>query len=360
MDSFKKFIETPKNFSDAKFFAREKIDIDKLQKIQRTVIDERNPDIKFNKKNKKDFYEKLPYFVDVETIIEFPKTTYVVPGGIRAAGARYPDFFINKYDIDFMTYILDKSGILDIEIKNWKRASTEIVKLIQHRLNTNDFNNTKDSRWIIFDYESDSFRDLCMNISSFSTYKDKLIPTNISMLLFLYGDCREHNILLLYFMRIYLHHTDTDDRFFVTPTYVTGGINSANIYTKFKDLKYDHTFPILIDKKNSSIYSLDALHDKTKIVTHPSRQIHNTELKIHAKCYESGFYYTKPYTNKAFLFQLVGWFSGQKMEHMNLNNNNHVYVYGIKFKKIDFDLFFDEKFHDKVRSDLLNSKLCRK
>lgn len=356
MYDFKQFILHPKKFSSQEFFIKEKKDIDDIQKKKLVTVNTKNPEITFSTKGKQKLYDKLPYFVDIETILKNKKRSYIVPGGIRAAGARYPDFFINSRDVKFMSDILEKSGVLSIPIKNWKKACTKIVEIIQYSLNTKEFNDIKDSRWVIFDYESDSFRDLCMNTNSYNSYKNKLIPTSISMLLFLFGDCREHNILLLYFMRIYFHHNDKEDRYFVTSLYSKGGFNSGVKRFHFKSINFEHIFSVVIDKKEEEIISVDALESKTKILKLPPRQINNTELIIHKNYYESGFYYLKEYKDKKYLFKLVDWFSNQKMEYINDTSN---YVYGIKFKKLDFSLWFDKKFHEKIKTDFLDSRLCR-
>lgn len=223
MYNFINFILNPKSYSTDKFFKKEKEIIDYIQNIKKYIINKKNPPLKFKSKRKQNHYDSLPYFVDIQTILDNPEKTYIVPGGIRNAGSRYPDFLINEKDIKLMIYIMRKLGIL--EILDWKKANIKILEMIQYSLNTNEFNNIKNSRWAIFDHESDSFRDLCMNINSYNTYKGKFIPTNISMLLFLFGDCREHNILLLYLTRIYFYVNKLDDKFFVTSDYGILGVD---------------------------------------------------------------------------------------------------------------------------------------
>ena len=356
MYDFEDFIDHPKKFSKPRFFLKEKKYIDELQKQKITVVEGHNPDIEGFSKKKQQFYDKLPYFVDIDTITKNKNVTYIVTGGIRATGARHPDFFVNNTDVGFMTYILQKKKILDIPLKNWKQACKKIIEIIQYSLNTNEFMNIKNSRWAIFDAQANSFRDLCMNTSSYDTYKGKLIPTNISMLLFLFGDCREHNILLLYLMRIYFHHNDRGNNYFVTSVYASLGVDSGIKRMHFKKLNYEHTFPIVINRQTKKIVSIDALLDKTKIVKYPARQISFTDLIIHKNYYESGYCYLKQYKNKKVLFTLVDWFTYQKMEEIE---NTFNYVYGIKFKLLDPSLWFNKSFHEKIKKQLLNSRLCR-
>lgn len=315
----------------------------------------KNTKIKFSTKDKQKLYDSLPYFVDIDIILKNSDTSYVVPGGIRNAGARYPDFLINKRDILLLTYILQKKGILDI--KDWKKACYEIVKIIQFSLQTDKINNIKTGRWAIFDYENDSFRDLCMNINNYRSYKGKFIPTSLSMILFLFGDCREHNILLLYFMRIYFYYNNEEDRYFVNSLYTTLGVDSGNKRLHYKNLNYEHTFPIVIDKKTEKFFCIDALLAKTDSVKYPSRQMNLQELIIHKNFFEGGYNLLKQYKNRKVLFKLVDWFSKQKMEKIKIKTT---ILYAIEFKKIDNDLWFDKKFLEKIHKSIFNSTLCRK
>lgn len=356
MYNFKNFIQKPERYSSIIFFEKEEQTINHFQKLVRYSVDEKNPHLSFESKRKQIFYDKLPYFVDIQTILDNPDITYIVPGGIRQAGSRYPDFCINAKDINLLKYILQKTGIF--EIYDWKEANIKIIELIQYSLNTDSFNNIKKSRWSIFDHESDSFRDLCMNTGSYRSYKGKIIPTNISMLLFLFGDCREHNILLLYLTRIYFYYNKMDDIYFVTSIYTSLGVNIGKKNIRFKDTGYEHTFPVVLDKQNQKFISIDALLGRTKLLKYPSDQINLQELIFHKKYIECGYSYTKQYKDQKILFEnIYSWFTKQKMEYIESTDN---FVYGIRFMRVNKDLWFDKKFHQKIKYNLLNSRLCRK
>ena len=68
-------------------------------------LETKNPEIIFESQKSQKLYDSLPYFVDIESIIKNSNLSYIVPGGIRFAGARYPDYMINKKDIDILTLI---------------------------------------------------------------------------------------------------------------------------------------------------------------------------------------------------------------------------------------------------------------
>lgn len=112
---------------------------------------------------------------------------------------------------------------MDIPISNIKLVIEKCIELVQEKLKTFLFNDIKKTRWIQFDEILNSFRNMCMNIETYEKFKNKFVPTNLSMLLYFTGDCREHRLLLLYLMRIYLYYNDTNDKYLVESIYTNGG-----------------------------------------------------------------------------------------------------------------------------------------
>lgn len=253
--------------------------------------------------------------------------------------------------------VLKELNILQIPIDKFDKVITKCIELVQIKLKTNLFNNINDSKWSVFDMMVSGFSNLCLNISNFYNKKGLFMPTNISMLLFLFGDCREHALLLIYLLNIYLYE-NKDKTYLIVPIYTSGGVNIDN---KFFDLKYEHTFPIVINLKTKNIFSIDALYHKTKIVKFPDVENMNKKIKLFDKdIFISGKYLNNKYKNKDYLIKLINWFSEIKCEYSNnklLNEN--FFVYGINFELPDIKYVFDKCFNDNIVNNLLNSKLCR-
>ena len=67
-------------------------------------------------------------------------------------------------------------------------------------------------------------------------------------------------------MRIYFYHTDKSKRFFVTSLYSILGVDSGEKRLHYKNLNYEHTFPIVIDKKTQTIFTLKLILKKYLII----------------------------------------------------------------------------------------------
>ena len=362
MNNFISFIKKPEKYTSMNFFDDNKKEIDKLNNIKLKNCKFKKENLKFENENYQKLYDNSPGLPTIKTILNNPKKYYIIMGGIRSVGARYPDYIINKKDILYLTKILEEYGIMGIPISNIKLVIEKCIELVQEKLKTFLFNDIKKSRWIQFDEITNSFRNMCMNIESYEKYKDKFVPTNLSMLLYFTGDCREHRLLLLYFMRIYLYYNDKNDKYLVEPIYTNGGHGElVNKKMIFVDHDYEHTFPILINKITKDIIVIDALEHVTKIVKNPELEnmsYKNIEyIKIKNKVYYTSGYYRE--TNKPYLVELVNWWSNTPCQYTdNIILNNKVYLYGIPFKPINIKYVFDKPFNNLIAKRLFNLKMC--
>jgi hypothetical protein len=130
----------------------------------------------------------------------------LIKGGITSFGARYPSFTISALDVSVLSIVLtevvreqkDDESVLDY----MKSATHQLVEFIQSCLMTNTFNSRQakhETRWNNFDTLSDVFRNNCLHVNSYMSLKStdpEVVPTSVCLLPLLFGDCREHNILL--------------------------------------------------------------------------------------------------------------------------------------------------------------------
>ena len=362
MYNFINFIKNPEKYSSSKFFADNRKEIEKLNKIKLQKCAFKKESLNFEDESYQKLYDNSPGLPTVKTILDNPKRYYIVVGGMRTVGARYPDYIINKEDIVYLKKVLEEYGIMDIPISNMKLVIERCIELVQEKLKTFLFNDVKKSRWIQFDEMTNSFRNMCMDIGTYMKYKNKFIPTSLSMLLYFTGDCREHRLLLLYFMRIYLYYNDPDDTYSVEPVYVSGG--HGEIVDKkmaFVNDHYEHTFPILINKTTHDIIVIDALGHVTRIVKHPMKEWMSYEsiksIKIGKEYYYVNGHYEK--TKRPYLYSLTDWWAQTPCQYTtNRLFHNKMFLYGIPFKPISIKYVFDKPFNSLLTKRLFNSEMC--
>lgn len=133
------------------------------------------------------------------TSLPGPGEAIVIQGGIDSFGARYPSFVVSELDVLILRRVLMNVGVIGPNKPfNIHRQAHKCAKVVQFGLMTNTFNSrcTK-LRWTNFDLYRDVFRNQCLRYMSFRAMKDavqgKIVMTNVSLLLLLFGDCREHN-----------------------------------------------------------------------------------------------------------------------------------------------------------------------
>ena len=380
MYNFINFIKKTDHYSNNDFFQKNNYTLNQLneQKIYKCKTEK--PKIDFEQKGYNEIYNHSPGFPSIKTILKNKDNIYIIPGGIRSVGARYPDYLVSKKDIMYLKQIMTKRGIMKIPISNFKKVLKECIVLCQDKLKTNYFNNLKKTRWSVFDTMVNNFRDLCLGISNYSRYKNKLVPTNLAMLMFFTGDCREHCLLLAYLVNIYLHYNDKEGIYYCLPIYTDGGHgevvnkkvkfidddNKIKYYSendeKFVNEYYQHTFPIIINKQKKTIMTIDALHHKTKIVPQPRRE--NTFFHIkYINKHKGTNYYKVGYSRKnkaSYLIKLVDWYANVSCEYMKYNKfmKNKFFLYGIPFIKPNMKYVFDKDFNDTILNDLLRNRLC--
>ena len=360
--NFINFIKNPEKYASKKFVDDNKKEIDKLNNIKLKKCKFKKENLKFENESSQKLYDNSPGLPTIKTILDNPKKYYIIMGGIRTVGARYPDYIINKTDILYLIKVLEKYGIMDIPISNIKLVIEKCIELVQEKLKTFLFNDIKKSRWIQFDEILNSFRNMCMNIETYVKYKNKFVPANLSMLLYFTGDCREHSLLLLYLMRIYLYYNDTNDTYLVEPIYTNGGHGElVNKKMIFVNDYYEHTFPILINKTTQAIIVIDALGHATKIVKHPQKEWMSYKNIISVKI-KNQFYYINGFNKKTqnpFLYNLIDWWSKTPCQYTNNKHfNNKVFLYGIPFKPINIKYVFDKPFNNLITKRLFNSEMC--
>tara|TARA_Y100000389_G_scaffold178371_1_gene191493 strand:- start:7240 stop:8424 length:1185 start_codon:yes stop_codon:yes gene_type:complete len=362
MNNFISFIKNPEKYTSINFFNDNKKEIDKLNNIKLENCKFKKVNLKFENESYQKLYDNSPGLPTIKTILDNPKKYYIIMGGMRSVGARYPDYIINKKDILYLIKVLEEYGIMDIPISNIKLVIEKCIELVQEKLKTFLFNDIKKSRWLQFDEITNSFRNMCMNIGTYEKYKNKFVPTSLSMLLYFTGDCREHRLLLLYLMRIYLYYNDTNDTYLVEPVYASGGHGEfVNKQMIFVNNYYEHTFPILINKTTQDIIVIDALGHVTKIVKYPIKEWMSYQniksIKIKNKFYYINGYYKN--TQKPYLYELTDWWSNTPCQYTdNKIFNNKVFLYGIPFKPINIKYVFDKPFNNLITKRLFNSEMC--
>ena len=360
--NFNNFMENTENFSKSDFIDNNKKMHDQLNTIDLKSCKFKKPKISFKNNAFKKIYNHTPVLPTIESLYENPSRNYIIQGGMRTVGARYPDYIVNKEEMTYLKTIMEKCNIMDIPISNINDVVIACIQLVQDKLKTKLFLNVNDKKWSIFDTMTNSFRNLCLDIFSYSEYKNKFTPTNLSMLLFFTGDCREHCFLLLYLLRIYLHYNDTQNRYLVMPIYTSVGVNNSNdIKQNYQNLYYEHTFPVLIDTQTKKIFAIDALLHKLGDVF-PSREnnLFKPIVGLDNNFYKSGLYIHGEHKGKDMLFSLVDWFSDTPCQYTdNKLMKNKVFLYGIPFKRPNIKYVFDDKFNYLITHNLINSKLCR-
>ena len=356
MYRFQHFIENPHKYSNNSFIEKNRLTLERINKLDFFTYDVEKENIVFKKKSSQNLFDHSPTFPSIETILKNDNKIYIIPGGIRKVGARYPDYIINKNDIMYLKKVLKLYDIMDIPISDIKLVIEKCIYLVQKKLKTYLFNDIKSTRWVVFDTIMDDFRNLCLGISDYYKYKGTFVPTNISMLLFLTGDCREHSLLLLYLIRTYLYFNDKNDIYYTTPIYTIFGYKKNNKFIP----EMEHTFPIFINKNTKSIIAIDALEHKTTLL--PTPKVETTTWKDIE--YKNNYYSTGYYINKnrdKGYFKLVKWFSETPCEYIYANefiNNKNVFVYGIPFQRPNFKLVSDKQFNKKITYNLVRGKLC--
>jgi hypothetical protein len=355
--SFDDFIKNPEKYSSGEFIQDNENIISELGKIKLSACQCNKEAVMFDDPRLQTLYDSSPGFPTVQCILDNPDNIYIIAGGMRMVGARYPDYIITAKDILYLKKVMDHYGIMKIPMRTLNDCIEKCIVLVQIKLKTNLFHNAKTPN--VFSMVTDSFRNLCMGIRKYDEYKGKFLPTNISMLMFYTGDCREHCLLLLYVMRIYLHYNDTENTHRVVPVYTAIGCKEQGRFIKI----VDHTFPIMVNKRTHSMIVLDAWAHKTPVHQNPIADV-VTYKNISVHKIDGGIYYSTPgaYVNKrgkAF-FVPVKWFKTIKCEYANDNYlKNKVFLYGIPFEFPSIKWVFDTNFNNLIVTNLYNANLCK-
>lgn len=335
----------------------------------------------------------------------------VIQGGISTFGSRYPTITITSVDIEILRNALVDMNILT-KVDQQQKDSVDITflldkielctSLVQYWLMTNTFNNRcTESRWGTFDSFSDVFRNQCMQELSYVSLKNKVngaILTSLSMLPFLFGDCREHSILLHVLARIVIDYYGVSNHYYVSGLYSTGGEEknhtNGHQHNGYRSVDvqgaYEHTFPVLWDMKQQRVYFLDALHHRSPITPFPGRenqsgvpvevvmptvneQARQSRLPKHLFldnpfAYKGGYFYTdscRSMPGPAYIVVPV-LFSKSMCKYNQVTDTeltSHMFVYGMRVQQ-DTEglksLLISKQFQEQRQTVLKNAQLCRR
>lgn len=357
--SFVDFIKNPEKYSSNSFIEDNENVLSELGKIKLSVCQCNKDAVTFNDQHLQTLYDSSPGFPTVQCILDNPDNIYIITGGMRMVGARYPDYIINAKDIQYLKKVMDHYGIMKIPIRNLNDCIEKCIELVQLKLKSNLFYNTKTTSKHVFRMVTDSFRNLCMGIMNYDEHKGKFLPTNISMLMFYTGDCREHCLLLLYVMRVYLHYNDTENTYLVVPVYTAVGCKEQGRFVEI----LEHTFPIMVNKRTQSMIVLDAWAHETSVLQNPIADI-VTYKQISVHKIDGGIYYS---TSGAWVkkkgqafFVPIKWFKTVKCEYTtDIYLKNKAFLYGIPFEFPNVKWVFDTNFNNLIVTNLYNANLCK-
>jgi len=195
--------------------------------------------------------------------------TYYIGGGIRFGG-RTPDVIINYHDIDVGNKYLN---MMDINRNNHDLSMEQIInKIIQfvrinfmsdRILHFSESGHVSVQTWYdTIDKTTDCFLKKLLDCKEktecYNKKKGKFTLTNISMLPYFIGDCREHAILSSFLLGLYVSKFKQNN--IVGIMYTTAYLMDEGK----KHIQYleDHVFCVYITNNNNEIHIIDPLYSK--------------------------------------------------------------------------------------------------
>lgn len=195
--------------------------------------------------------------------------TYYISGGIRFGG-RVPDVIINYHDIRIGIEYLKK---MDIDIDKHRISMEEIInkiiKFVRINFMSERILHFQESGYVdaktwydTVDATSVCFIKRLLNCKDEAEcYKEKVgkfTLTNVSMLPYFVGDCREHAILSSFLLGLYVSKFKPNNivGIMYTSSYVMDEVK--------KHIKYleDHVFCVYITNDNTEVHIIDPLYSK--------------------------------------------------------------------------------------------------
>jgi hypothetical protein len=180
---------------------------------------------------------------------------YLIKTGNVSYGGRVPDFLVTKADLEFYANLVTKI-ITEGEkydggpLEKVSKFLQDAVPLIHAMFNTVQMN----EKWSEFDRWVREYKEKCYGDKIKYCESDPCF-TNLSVVPFFLGDCREHEVVLHFMLKFFLRQTSTDD------------VQVRSLYAKYRypssqgDIPdYDHTHPVLIF--DNKVYNVDALDYK--------------------------------------------------------------------------------------------------
>ena len=316
----------------------------------------------------------------------------IVKGGIDSFGARYPAFVISAIDVTILLKVLIHRKILtpgeneELDEKKLLKKAHRCSKLIQLFLLTDSFNDVCGQKvWNNFDTFSDVFRNQCLRFASFSAMKTttqgKVIMTSVALLPVLFGDCREHNILLHIMLKIVLEHHKSTTCFVLSSVYTVGGKATQKEF----ECDLEHTFPILWGIQSQKVFFVDALFHTTSNLPYPEIenqgqvQQHTLSDNMRAKlallpahlmlatdfAFTGGSFFAAncQKTTGANYMVVPTAFSGKLCYRENkTDKTTSMHVYGSRIQAdidLTVDMINDLEFQDKRKKALAYASVCR-
>jgi hypothetical protein len=188
---------------------------------------------------------------------EYPiviSSPYVIKTGNVNRGGRVPDFLVTGYDIDFYKGLV--SNIVkqkDFQKNDSFSSLDKISEFLRHTIpiiNTMFNTNVMNTDWNNFDKWVADYKQKCFSSNKYCEGSE--CYTNISVVPYFIGDCREHEIALHFMLKMYLSVSNVND------------VEIRSLYATYRyptskgDIPdYEHTHPVLIH--GGYVYNVDAL-----------------------------------------------------------------------------------------------------
>jgi hypothetical protein len=194
--------------------------------------------------------------------IDIAECPYIIPTGNVSRGGRVSSFLVTKYDIEFMDAIQQElmrdipiTGLNSLDkVKIALQVFVDTIRLIFDTDNIMIGDRMAEFNRRVEDIRMQFFKcnKLTDSDRNYGCKDDRECVTNVASLFYFVGDCREHEVLLHFLLKLWLKDVNITD-VEVRSIYAT--------YHKFDSLKpypdYDHTHPIIVYQ--NKIYWVDAL-----------------------------------------------------------------------------------------------------
>ena len=195
---------------------------------------------------------------------------YYIGGGIKFGG-RYPDIIINKNDIEFGNKYITEASLSPCNSMN--QNITKIINYIHKLYFTDQILKYKSDGTVDSDLWKTNIDDTtlcfmknildCVDAESCNKKKlRKLTYTNISMLPYFIGDCREHAFITAFILNSFIQQYKKYNKVGILYTKAYSIDETTNMISYLED----HVFCIYCTNEMSEIYIIDPLYSKKQCV----------------------------------------------------------------------------------------------